>query len=138
MTHPNPDADNTPTQGGHTGAPAVGGATSLTDPSPSQGGGRGRKAGRVLLAISGLLGVALAGGLAAGTLLRNEREGNAKATDAAAAPPRVTVAVARCSGPTAERVLPGSALPLLEAGLFPRATGYIKTRLVDIGDRVKA
>jgi RND family efflux transporter MFP subunit len=29
-------------------------------------------------------------------------------------------------------------LPLLEAGLFPRATGYIKTRLVDIGDRVQA
>src|SRR5205823_10849610 len=37
----------------------------------------------------------------------------------------------------ADRVLPGRSLPLLEAALYARATGYIKSRLVDIGDRVK-
>jgi RND family efflux transporter MFP subunit len=33
-------------------------------------------------------------------------------------------------------VLPGTALPLLEASLYARTTGYLKRRLVDIGDRV--
>src|SRR5262249_61132921 len=51
--------------------------------------------------------------------------------------PRVTVATARPAEPDAERVLPGNALPLLEASLYARTTGYVKRRLVDIGDRVK-
>jgi RND family efflux transporter MFP subunit len=37
----------------------------------------------------------------------------------------------------AERVLPGNSLPLEEAAMFARTTGFIKSRLVDIGDRVK-
>src|SRR5262249_38216368 len=74
-----------------------------------------------------------------GTLprLRQQSQVNAAAEEAASAPPRVTVAVARPMKGAAERVLPGNSLPLLEASLYPRATGYIKTRLVDIGDRVK-
>jgi RND family efflux transporter MFP subunit len=44
---------------------------------------------------------------------------------------------ARSTASEAEQVLPGSALPLLETGLYPRATGYILRRLVDIGDRVQ-
>src|SRR5262249_7133390 len=51
--------------------------------------------------------------------------------------PRVTVVEARSVASESEQVLPGSARPLLEAGLYPRATGSIKTRLVDIGDRVQ-
>jgi RND family efflux transporter MFP subunit len=39
--------------------------------------------------------------------------------------------------PDAERVLPGNSLPLMEAGLYARTTGYLKRRLVDIGDHVK-
>jgi RND family efflux transporter MFP subunit len=34
--------------------------------------------------------------------------------------------------------LPGNALPLLETSLFARTNGYIRERLVDIGDKVKA
>jgi RND family efflux transporter MFP subunit len=37
----------------------------------------------------------------------------------------------------AERVLPANAQPLLDAALYARTTGYLKTRLADIGDRVK-
>src|SRR6476646_4984515 len=39
--------------------------------------------------------------------------------------------------PEAERTLPGNSVPLLEAAMFARTTGFVKSRLVDIGDRVK-
>jgi RND family efflux transporter MFP subunit len=103
-------------------------------------GNRGRRGARVrIFALGGFAVVALVGALVAGTLprVRQERAVNAEAATVANRPPRVTVAVARPSPADNERVLPGNALPLLEAGLFPRATGYIKTRLVDIGDRVQ-
>jgi RND family efflux transporter MFP subunit len=92
------------------------------------------------LAIGALGVVILAGGLVAGVLprLRQTREVNAEATATASAAPRVTVAVSRRSTSAAERVLPGNSLPLLEASLYARATGYVKSRLVDIGDRVQA
>jgi RND family efflux transporter MFP subunit len=92
-----------------------------------------------LLVIGALVVVFLAGALVTGTIprLMRESEVNAAAAETSAAPPRVTVAVARRSAASAERVLPGNSMPLLEASLFPRATGYIKTRLVDIGDRVQ-
>jgi len=82
--------------------------------------------------------VALAGVLTAGTLprWRQQRSVTAAATATASALPRVTVVVAKPMSSNAERVLPGNALPLLEASIFARTTGYLKTRLVDIGDRV--
>jgi RND family efflux transporter MFP subunit len=91
------------------------------------------------VAIAALVAVVLTGALTASTLsrTRQEQKVNDAAAEVAAGLPRVTVVVARSTASEAERVLPGSALPLLEAGLYPRATGYIKTRLVDIGDRVK-
>jgi RND family efflux transporter MFP subunit len=94
---------------------------------------------RRLLAIAALVVVVLAGALVAGTVPRQARERavNAEAAVAGNSPPRVTVAVARPTPADAQRVLPGNALPLLEASLYARATGYIKTRFVDIGDRVK-
>jgi RND family efflux transporter MFP subunit len=92
-----------------------------------------------LLAIGALVVVALAGALAAGILPRlgQQRQLDAATTEAAAQPPRVTVTVARRMAPSAERVLPGNCLPLMEAALYTRATGYVSQRLVDIGDRVK-
>jgi RND family efflux transporter MFP subunit len=98
-----------------------------------------RKAGRRLLVVGVLLILALIGAFVLGTWprLRAEGEVNALAAEAAAARPRVTVATAYRTGPDSERVLIGSALPLLEASLFARTTGYLKTRLVDIGDHVK-
>jgi RND family efflux transporter MFP subunit len=69
--------------------------------------------------------------------LRREQVVNTQAAAVANALPRVTVAVARLAEEEAERVLPGNALPLLDAALFARTTGYVKARHVDIGDRVQ-
>jgi RND family efflux transporter MFP subunit len=82
--------------------------------------------------------VALAGGLAFGfgPRLRRERELLAAAAEVSASKPRITVVTARAATPTAERVLPGSSQPLLEAAIYARTTGYLKSRQVDIGDRV--
>jgi RND family efflux transporter MFP subunit len=89
-----------------------------------------------------LAAVVLAGVVLLGASPRSgqEQEVNAPAAPAAAATstaPPVTVAVAQCTAAEAERVLPGRAFPLLEAALFARTTGYLKTRKVDIGDRVQ-
>jgi RND family efflux transporter MFP subunit len=99
-----------------------------------------RRAGRRLLVIGVLIVIALVGALAVGTLPRlwQKQKLDAAATQAASQPPRVTVAIAKRMAPTAERILPGNSLPLMEATLYARATGYVSKRLVDIGDRVKA
>src|SRR5438105_1652118 len=83
-----------------------------------------------VLALGGVAAVALAGAFVTGAIprLRQEQAVNAHAAAVANSPPRVTVANAKPSPADNDRVLPGNALPLLEAGLFPRATGYIKTR----------
>jgi RND family efflux transporter MFP subunit len=47
------------------------------------------------------------------------------------------VAIAHRAHRSAQRELPGTALPLLDASLYARTTGYMKARLVDIGDRVQ-
>jgi RND family efflux transporter MFP subunit len=95
--------------------------------------------GSRLLAVGALAAVALGGALAAGfkPRLQQERALDASAAAASAAAPRVTVATARAAAPTTDQLLPGNTLPLLEAAIYPRATGYVKSRLVDIGDRVK-
>jgi RND family efflux transporter MFP subunit len=86
------------------------------------------------VALTALLAVALT----AGPWGRIEQERKRKAeAEAATSRPQVTVVEGRSLASEAEQVLPGSAGPLMEAGLYPRATGYIKTRLVDIGDRVQ-
>jgi RND family efflux transporter MFP subunit len=97
-----------------------------------------RRAWLSVLALCGLAAVALSGALVAGTLprLRQEQAVNAQAAAVANSPPRVTVSVARPSPADNERVLPGNALPLLEAALYARINGYVKRRLVDIGDRI--
>jgi RND family efflux transporter MFP subunit len=86
-----------------------------------------------------LVVMVLAAALTAGvwSKLTQTQRVNAAANEAVTAPPRVTVMPAHASTPSTEQELPGNALPLLEAGLYARATGYLKRRLVDIGDRVK-
>ena len=95
--------------------------------------------GRRVLAIGAIAVVLLVGALIGGTLprLQQAREVNAAAADVSAAPPRVTVVTVQRAAPDAARVLPGYSLPLLDAALYARTTGYLKRRLVDIGDRVK-
>jgi RND family efflux transporter MFP subunit len=69
--------------------------------------------------------------------LRQQQSLDSAALETATDLPRVAVATAKQAPPDEERVLPGNARPLMEAALYARATGYIKERLVDIGDRVK-
>jgi multidrug efflux pump subunit AcrA (membrane-fusion protein) len=52
--------------------------------------------------------------------------------------PLVNVGKIKRSAPTSELLLPGSMIPVTEAYIFARSTGYVKKRYVDIGDRVKA
>ncbi|HEX5228369.1 MAG TPA: efflux RND transporter periplasmic adaptor subunit [Bryobacteraceae bacterium] len=54
------------------------------------------------------------------------------------ASPRVEVIQVRASSAKSELVLPGSIQAVTEAPLLARSDGYIKRRLVDIGDRVKS
>ena len=87
-----------------------------------------------IVVVLGLAGVLVAGIV---PRLQHQKELDEAAAESSNRLPRVLVATARAMSTSESRVLPGNALPLFEAGLFPRATGYIKQRLVDIGDRVK-
>src|SRR5450755_2312483 len=88
-----------------------------------------RRVGRRVAAIAAVAVVLLSVTLIAGTLprLRQERKVNAAAAEIAAAPQRVTVTKVEAMAPEAERVLPGNCLPLLEAAIFARTNGYIKS-----------
>jgi RND family efflux transporter MFP subunit len=93
-----------------------------------------------LLAGTALFALVVGGGLAAGTIprLRQDQAVRAHAATTAAQPPRVAVAIATRVAPDAQRVLPGNCLPLTEAAIYARTTGYLKRWAVDIGDRVKS
>jgi multidrug efflux pump subunit AcrA (membrane-fusion protein) len=52
--------------------------------------------------------------------------------------PLVNSGTVKKSAPTSELLLPGSMIPVTEAYVFARSSGYVKKRYVDIGDRVKA
>ena len=115
--------------------------TTPRDGRPAVGGtevaGRAR-AGRRIAIMVAVAAVALTVALTVGTIprLRQQEAVTAAAASVAAAPPRVSVVVARPMDSLAERVLPGNSLPLLEASMYARTTGYLKSRRVDIGDRV--
>ena len=93
-----------------------------------------------MLIIAACVAVVAAGLLVAGLLPRLGHESALQSAAAAkaAAPLVVMTAVVRRSPAEAQRDLPGNGLPMLETSLYARTNGYIKERLVDIGDRVKA
>lgn len=62
----------------------------------------------------------------------------AEAKEVEQAAPRVETIVVARSNRKSGLTLPGNIQPIAEAPILARADGYIKTRLVDIGDRVKA
>jgi multidrug efflux pump subunit AcrA (membrane-fusion protein) len=95
--------------------------------------------GRFILLAIGIL-VLMAGLFLAGYLPRAEREKGIRAEAHAEETnvPIVNVARVKKSAPTAELLLPGSMIPVTEAYIFARSSGYVKKRYVDIGDRVKA
>src|SRR4029077_11840447 len=53
-------------------------------------------------------------------------------------PPFVNSAKVKRAEKTSELLLPGNITPITEAYIFARASGYLRRRYVDIGDRVRA
>ena len=93
-----------------------------------------------LVLIGLLLAAMIVVGFFAGYLPRQKREAvlAAESKETGATLPLVNVSnVSRSSG-TSQLVLPGNIQAVTEAPILSRATGYIRKRLVDIGDRVKA
>jgi RND family efflux transporter MFP subunit len=95
---------------------------------------------RGLLAFFALIGVLVAGAVVGGILPRLTRE---KALLAAAETqtgqrPLVEVATARSAPARSTLDLPGDMQALVDSPIFARVDGYLRTRLVDYGDRVKA
>lgn len=91
-----------------------------------------------LVFIGLLLAALIAGGFFAGYLPRHRRVESLAAESQAGseALPVVTVVKVERSAAKSELVLPGSIQAFTEAPVLARASGYLKTRTVDIGDRV--
>src|SRR6202011_4067894 len=90
--------------------------------------------------IAGLLGLLAVAAFIAGYFARKK---TTQQLDAAAAllktsPPLVNVAKVKRAPSRSEVQLPGNITPITEAYVYARAAGYLKTRYVDIGDRVRA
>jgi len=92
----------------------------------------------VLLAL--LLIVLIVAGFFVGYLPRQRREEvlAAESTQSGRSLPTVNVALVVRSAANSELVLPGNVQALTEAPILARASGYIRKRNVDIGDRVTA
>jgi RND family efflux transporter MFP subunit len=92
-----------------------------------------------LVLIAVVLAVLVTGAFFGGYLPREKRQTELVAeakTDNESAP-LVNVTTVERSSAKSELVLPGNIEAITEAPVLARATGYIKSRLVDIGDRVK-
>jgi multidrug efflux pump subunit AcrA (membrane-fusion protein) len=92
------------------------------------------------MVIVALLVLILAAALLAGYLPRRT---TTRQLDRAAAvfrstPPLVNAATVKRAPSQTDVSFPGSVTPITEAYIFARATGYLKRRYVDIGDRVAA
>ncbi|MCX6623443.1 MAG: efflux RND transporter periplasmic adaptor subunit, partial [Acidobacteria bacterium] len=93
------------------------------------------------MALLGLLAMLTLGGLFALGYLphaRRERALLAATKEAVAERPVVSVVPVKLAAGSSEVTLPGSMQAMTETPVYARADGYLKRRLVDIGDRVKA
>lgn len=80
----------------------------------------------------------LATATAAGIAPRlRQREALAKTEKALASPRRVRVASARAGDATTEVTLPGTSAPYHSSVLFAKSVGFVRSNVVDVGDRVK-
>lgn len=106
--------------------------------TPEDGSHPKKHIGLRVFALVLFAAVAFAGAFIAGVIPRFQHTESltTAAAEATSANPRVSVAVARQEPANDQRTLPGNALPLLEASLYARTTGYVSKRLVDIGDTV--
>jgi len=102
--------------------------------------GKSRRPSAATLWILAIVAVLiLTGAFFAGYLPQSSRQ-TALAKDAKediAAIPAVNVAIVDQAPGKSQLVLPGNIQAVTEAPVLARASGYVKTRLVDIGDRVK-
>jgi len=98
----------------------------------------GPSAGSLLL-IGLVLIVLIVAGFFTGYLPRHRREEvlAAESKQASQSLPSVTVTKVSMSGRQSELVLPGNIQAITEAPVLARASGFIKKRYADIGDRVK-
>ncbi len=94
--------------------------------------------GRTPIGLAVLVIALVVAGFFGGYLPRQKREADlaAESKSASASLPVVNVASVSRSGDSDELVLPGSIQAVTEAPVLARASGYLKQRLVDIGDRV--
>jgi len=99
----------------------------------------GRKPTRRGLVVAGLIGLLVAGGVAADGLVSRARSNQelVQWTNAQAVP---TVALATLSHGNAEQslILPGTIQPYNKAAIYARVSGYLKSWRQDIGAHVKA
>ena len=98
---------------------------------------QGRGIRRVL--IAGLLIVLVVAAFGASYLARQKttRQLNAAAVLLKTSPPLVNSAKVKRAPSRIEVLLPGNITPITEAYVYARASGYLKQRYVDIGDRVR-
>lgn len=106
----------------------------------ASGHGKGRRPSAATLWILAIAAVLiLVGAFFAGYLPQASRQtalAKEAREDTVALPPVNVVVVEQASGKS-ELVLPGNIQAVTEAPVLARASGYIKTRYADIGDRVK-
>lgn len=92
----------------------------------------------ILLVVLASVGLAAAFAWGAIPKLQKQRGLKTAAAESAANRPTVNVVTPRRNPPQAERTFPGNAQPFYQADIYARTNGYLKRRLVDIGDRVEA
>lgn len=102
-------------------------------------GRRGVSRKRLVAVVLLLVGLVVAAVLA-GYLPRRTttRQLDAAAAQQRRTPPLVNAAMVKRAPKTTEVSFPGNITPITEAYLYGRATGYLKRRYVDIGDRISA
>lgn len=93
-----------------------------------------RRVTALTLAAGATFAALFAAGVSARARQQSERDEMAVAANSEA--PRVLTALAERAPTAVEQVLPASAVPLLETAVYARTSGYLKRRLVDIGDTV--
>lgn len=117
----------------------------IADPAPTTSARPGarqqaRTSRRGLLVFFALLGVLVAAAAVGGFLPRLTRQKAllAASDSQAVERPVVEVAIAREAAARGLLDLPGDMQALVDAPVFARVDGYLRSRLVDYGDRVKA
>jgi len=103
---------------------------------PRKRGGFSLRALFIILVVAIVIGCAFLFGYS--RRRQEERAANQAAQEEADALPIVNVVKVQRAASTTDLVLPGNIAPVTEAYIYARASGYVRKRYADIGDRVKA